>query len=122
MGYMEAVKPNLDRVLVDGGGSTSVALPEATLDAFHAWLQNEIELIPTLLANAANFGSFAVAMTMACVLQQLECKHLRRVCRLDYVFPSVEAVRSSRNDATSQNVAIHFFIDILDAGRSGLSI
>lgn len=105
---MKTMKQCIDKVLVDACGSTSGDLPEASPKAFCSWLQSEMGLMPSLVANATDFGAFADALTVAHMLQDLGCDHLKKVRWPNHVFPMVGEVRSSKMDSACKNVAIHF--------------
>lgn len=61
--------------------------------------------MPPLIENAADFGACAAALGLARTFQVAGCDHLKKIKRVNHVFPDIDDVRKSKDDNIFKNVA-----------------
>lgn len=79
-----------------------------TLKLLGEWFKAEIELVPPLIENAADFGAYAATLDLARMFQVAGCDHLKKIKRVNHVFPDVDDVRRSKDDNVCINVVNRF--------------
>lgn len=64
----------------------------------------KVGLVPPLIENAADFGACAATLGLVRTFQVASCDHLKKIKRVNHIFPDIDDVQKSKDDNIFKNV------------------